>query len=173
MKIATIADLIEYRRKNEKLVEVKEKGKFFSKTAGEFDSIIYKSKIDNIEHIALIKGKIDEDSPTLVRMHHLNILTDCLDDVKNPRSGLLIKAMKKIAKEGKGAVVLIRQPSESILNLSENNIQNKEKELRNYGIGAQILLDLGIKNLLLLANTKKSIIGLDGYGIKVCGYKKI
>lgn len=176
MKIATIADLIEYRRKNEKLVEVKERRKFISKVAGEFDATIYESKIDGVEHIALVKGKIDETAPTLVRMHHLNILNDCLDDANDPRSGSLIKAMKKISKAKKGVVVLIRQPNESLSNLffSEENLQkNKEKTLRNYGIGAQILSDLGIKNMTLLTNSKKSVIGLEGYNIKICGYKKI
>lgn len=176
MKIATIADLIEYRRKNEKLIEIVGRQKFTSKSAGEFDVTIYRSKIDGVEHIALVKGQIDATTPTLVRMHHLNILSDCLDDAQNPRSGLLIKAMKKIAKEGKGAVVLIRQPNESISHLlgkEKNHSEIKQKELRNYGTGAQILSDLGIKNLVLLTNAKKSVIGLEGYEIKICGYKKI
>lgn len=176
MKIATIADLIEYRRKNEKLIEIVGRRKFTSNSAGEFDATIYRSKIDGVEHIALVKGKIDGNTPTLVRMHHLNILSDCLDDAQNPRSGLLIKAMKKIAKEGKGAVVLIRQPNESISHLlgeEKDHSEIKQKELRNYGTGAQILSDLGIKNLILLTNAKKSVIGLEGYEIKICGHKKI
>ncbi len=169
LKIATIADLIEYRRKNEKLVEVVERGIFDSKSAGEFNFTIYKSKIDNIEHIALTKGTFDEATSTLVRMHHLNILSDCLD-INNGRSGLLLKALQKISDVGKGALVLIRQPNESIANLI-NNTTNKERELRNYGIGAQILLDLGIKNLTLLAKEKKLVIGLEGYGIKISSYE--
>jgi len=176
LKIATIADLIEYRRQNEKLIEVKERKKFISKIAGEFDATIYKSKIDGVEHIALVKGKIDETLPTLVRMHHLNILNDCLDDAKNPKTGSLVKSLKKISKAGNGVLVLIRQPSESISHLlgeEKDEQKNKEKALRNYGIGAQILSDLGIKNMTLLTNSKKSVIGLEGYGIKICGYKKI
>jgi 3,4-dihydroxy 2-butanone 4-phosphate synthase / GTP cyclohydrolase II len=120
LKIATIADLIEYRRKNEKLIEVKEKTKFISKSAGEFAMTIYKSKIDDVEHIALTKGDVVKTAPTLVRMHHLNILNDCLDDANNPRSGLLLKALEAIAEEKVGAVVLLRQPSENIKN---NNSQ--------------------------------------------------
>lgn len=177
LRIATIADLIEYRRQNERLVELKEVKKFISKTAGEFEAKIYKNKIDGIEHIALIKGVIDESSPALVRMHHLNILNDCLDDAKNPRSGLLLKAMKKIGEHGSGAIVLIRQPNESISHLffEEENGQNKSNELtlRNYGIGAQILLDLGIKDLILIANSKKSVIGLEGYGIRISDYCRV
>lgn len=172
MRIATIADLIEYRRKHEKLIEVIEQKKFVSKIAGEFSATIYRSKIDGIEHIALVKGEVDQTAPTLVRMHHLNILNDCLDDAENPKTGSLNKALKKISKAGKGVLVLIRQPNESISNLFSGE-QNKEKTLRNYGIGAQILSDLGVKNMLLLTNSKKSVIGLEGYGIKICGYKKI
>jgi 3,4-dihydroxy 2-butanone 4-phosphate synthase/GTP cyclohydrolase II len=176
MKIATIADLIEYRRKNEKLVEVIEHKKFISKAAGEFAATIYKSKIDGIEHIALVKGEIDETLPTLVRMHHLNILSDCLDDAQNHRTGSLIEAMKEIEKEKNGVIVLIRQPNEAISHLlgeTKNLPINREKELRNYGIGAQILSDLGVKNMILLTNAQKAVIGLEGYGIKICGYKKI
>lgn len=172
MKIATIADLIEYRRKNEKLVEAVERKKFFSKAAGEFQATIYRSKIDGVEHIALQKGEISKTSPTLVRMHHLNILNDCLDDAQNPKTGSLIKAMKKISKNGNGVVVLIRQPSETISALTKAE-PNQEKQLRNYGIGAQILTDLGVKNMTLLANSKKSVIGLEGYDLKISGYKKI
>ena len=176
MKIGTIADLIEYRRKNEKLIEVVSRQKFVSKSAGEFEATIYKSKIDNVEHIALVKGKISKATPTLVRMHHLNILNDCLDEAQNPRTGSLTKALKKISKEENGVLVLIRQPNEAISNLlsEEKNLpRNKEKELRNYGIGAQILSDLGVRDMILLTNSKKSVIGLDGYEIRICGYKKI
>jgi 3,4-dihydroxy 2-butanone 4-phosphate synthase / GTP cyclohydrolase II len=176
IKIATIADLIEYRRKNEKLIEVKERKKFVSKIAGEFEATIYRSKIDGVEHIALVKGKIDENSPTLVRMHHLNILNDCLDDANNPKTGSLLKSLKKISKAGSGVLVLIRQPSELISNLfgeEKDEQKNKEKTLRNYGIGAQILSDIGVKNMILLTNSKKSVIGLEGYDIKICSYKKI
>ncbi|MDX2082538.1 MAG: 3,4-dihydroxy-2-butanone-4-phosphate synthase [Rickettsiales bacterium] len=176
MKIATIADLIEYRRKNEKLISVKERGKFISKHGGAFDLVIYKSQVDGIEHIALIKGQISKTLPTLVRMHHLNIFTDCLFDQENPKSSLLIKAMKKISKAGNGVIVLIRQPNETIshlLPINENKPKNKEQELRNYGTGAQILSDLGITNMILLTNSRKSVIGLEGYGIKISDYKKI
>jgi 3,4-dihydroxy 2-butanone 4-phosphate synthase/GTP cyclohydrolase II len=172
MKIATIADLIEYRRKNERLVEVKERRKFVSKVAGEFDATIYANKIDGVEHIALVKGKISGDAPTLVRMHHLNILNDCLDDAQNQKTGTLTKALKKISKNGSGVLVLIRQPNESLLDLFAGE-KNKEKELRNYGIGAQILSDLGVREMTLLSNSKKSVIGLDAYGLSIRKYKKI
>ncbi len=173
MKIATIADLIEYRRKHEKLIEIIEEKIFVSKIAGEFSLKVYRSKIDGVEHLALVKGKIDETSspltPTLVRMHHLNIFHDCLDDAKSEKSGLLLAAMKKISDNKNGVLVLIRQPQEKISDVF-NAEKNQEKQLRSYGTGAQILADLGIKNMTLLTNSKKSVIGLEGYGIKICGY---
>jgi len=176
LKIATIADLIEYRRKKDQLIEMIDSQKFFSNIAGEMELRTYRSKIDGIEHLAMIKGSIDTNSPTLVRMHHLNIIADCLEDSKNPRSGLLKKSLKIINKKQNGVIVIIRQPQEKIADLlfNENTQQNySQKTLRNYGTGAQILVDLGIKKLTLLSNSKKSIIGLDAFGIKICGYKKI
>lgn len=172
IKIATIADLIEYRRRNEKLVVRTSEKKFVSKDAGEFNLITFKSQVDGIEHIVLVKGEIDQSKPTLVRMHHLNIFNDCLDDAESPKTGLLKKALKKIAKNQNGVIVIIRQPREDLQGLVDSE-NAKTKELRNYGIGAQILTDLGIKNMILLSSAKKSVIGLEGYGLKISGYKKI
>ncbi len=172
LKIATIADLIEYRRKNEKLVEATQTYDFASQNGGKFKMTIYKSKTDNIEHIALVKGEISSNASTLVRMHHLNIFADCLFDNSLEKKDLLKKSMKKIEKHGSGAIIIIRQPQESLQDLLY--AQNKTtKTLRNYGIGAQILADLGIKKMTLLTSSKKSVIGLDGYGIEIVGYKKI
>ena len=122
------------------------------------------------------KGKIDSSETILVRMHHLNIIADCLQEQQNPRSGLLFKALKKINKAQKGVLVIIRQPYEKISDLifqNQSSAIESQKTLRNYGTGAQILADLGVKNLTLLSNSKKSVIGLDAFGIKICGYKKI
>lgn len=183
LKIATIADLIEYRRQNEKLVEIVEKRKFVSEIAGELSATIYKSKIDDVEHIALVKGDIrqNQSQPTLVRMHHLNIFNDCLD-AKSPKSNLLRRSLEVIAKKDVAVIVLIRQPNESVshlLNMHSSDaerttpVTKTEGELRNYGIGAQILSDLGIKNMTLLTNSKKAVIGLEGHDITICGYQEI
>jgi 3,4-dihydroxy 2-butanone 4-phosphate synthase/GTP cyclohydrolase II len=170
LKIATIADLIEYRRKNERLVEANFRQKFTSKNGGEFDLVSYKSKVDGVEHIALVKGEIDGKKPVLVRMHHLNIIHDCLFDAASPKNGLLAKAMKKLEKNGSGVIVIIRQPNEKLSDLFLGATQNT---LRNYGIGAQILVDLGVKEMTLLTNSKKSVVGLDGYDLKIRSYRKI
>jgi 3,4-dihydroxy 2-butanone 4-phosphate synthase/GTP cyclohydrolase II len=172
MKIATIADLIEYRRKHEKLIEVVEERKFISESAGEFLMKIYRSKIDGVEHLALVKGNIGGTLQTLVRMHHLNIFHDCLDDKQSQKSGLLINALQKISKNGSGVLVLIRQPQEKITDVL-NGEKNQEKQLRSYGTGAQILVDLGVQDMTLLTNSKKSVIGLDGYGLKISNYQEI
>lgn len=178
LKIATIADLIEYRRQNERLVERVLEEKFNSVAGGEFKAIIYRSAIDNVEHIALVKGEIDATKSTLVRMHHLDILSDALDNANDSRSGLLEKSLQKISQNGSGVLVLLRQPRELISNRllgkkEENKSENEVTMLRNYGIGAQILLDIGIKNLKLLTNSQKSVVGLDGYGIAIEGYESL
>lgn len=172
LKIATIADLIEFRRKNEKLVSMIHSQKFNSKSAGEFDLKVYKSSVDQIEHIALIKGKIDSSSPVLVRMHHLNIFSDCLDDINDAKSSLLNDSLKKIDENGSGVLVIIRQPNESVFNYLGINKDN-DATLRNYGTGAQILLDIGVKKMNLISSLQKSVIGLEGYGLEICGYEKI
>ncbi len=173
LKIATIADLIEYRRHYDKLIERKEESEIDSKTAGKFKAIIYQSKINNVEHLALVKGEIKSDEPVLVRMHHLNIFSDVLDDKKNDRTGILQKAMKIIADKNCGIIVIIRQTNQSIIELIYQSSNKTKPELRNYGIGAQILLDLGVKNMTLLTNSEKSVIGLEGYGLKICSYQKL
>lgn len=174
LKIATIADLIEYRRYYDKLIERTAETEIDNKIAGKFRAIIYQSKINNVEHLALVKGKIDGEKPVLVRMHHLNIFSDVLDDKKNDKTGVLQKSMQKISEEKCGVVVIIRQTNESIIDLiNQSSNKTSKPKLRNYGIGAQILLDLGVKNMQLLTNSKKSVIGLEGYGLKICNYQKI
>ena len=174
LKIATIADLIEYRRYNDKLIEKLSQTILNSKFGGQFQTIIYKSKVDNIEHLALVKGQIKSDEKIMVRMHHLDFFSDILGEV--PSSSILQKSMLKIADNKRGVIVIIRQPNHSLSDLTENDASvqsSRQKELRNYGIGAQILLDLGVKDMILLTNSKKSIIGLEGYGLKICDYQNI
>lgn len=171
IKIATIADLIKYRRQNEKLIELKSRGIFESKFGGNFDLLVYKSLIDEVEHIALIKGKIKKDQPTLVRMHNLDIINDCLFDSKSDRAGLLQESMRIISENQCGAIIILRQPSSSLDMMVRNGV-DQELILRKYGIGAQILLDLGIENLTLLTNSEQIIVGLEGYGIKISGYQR-
>ncbi len=178
LKIATIADLIEYRRRREKLVESVASKTINSKHGGEFQMYIYASKLEYAEHVVLVKGEIKQDKPNLVRMHAIDIFADVLGDLDSQKSGELQSAMQQISDAGSGVVVLLRPPRRDLLSAKINSSNtsdksNKSKDLRDYGIGAQILLDLGIKDMTLLSNTQKQLVGLDGYGLNIVGYEKV
>lgn len=177
LKIATIADLIAYRRRSEKLVRRVIESDFHSEFGGDWQIIVYTSTTQYAEHIALVKGKITKDSPTFVRMHSLNLLQDMLGDSHQNHTTNLRPAMEYINKHGSGVIVLIREPIRTAvsdkLRLRLGEEPHAQADLRDYGIGAQILLDLGIKDMILLSNSKRSIIGLEGYGLTVQGYQNI
>jgi 3,4-dihydroxy 2-butanone 4-phosphate synthase/GTP cyclohydrolase II len=177
LKIGAIADLISYRRRSEKLVRRVVESDFNSRFGGQFNMIVYTATHEYAEHIALVKGKIDTSKPTLVRMHSLNLLQDLLGDEQAASGGVLQAAMKQIAENGSGVIVLIREPVRTSvsdrlrLKLGEQPIA--PMDLRDYGIGAQILLDLGVRNMVLLSNSKRAVIGLEGYGLTITGYQEI
>lgn len=177
LKIASIADLISYRRRSEKLVKRVVESDFASGFGGAFRMIVYSSTLEYAEHIALVKGKIDPKQPTLVRMHSLNLLQDLLGDAQSPGAGVLQAAMREIEKAGSGVVVLIREPIRTSVSdrvrVKRGEAPLAPMDLRDYGIGAQILLDLGVREMVLLSNSKRSIIGLDGYGLSITGYHPI
>lgn len=174
LKIATIADLIAYRRKSEKLVTRLIETPLHT-TYGDFTCIVYATKLGYAEHIALIKGTINSNTPTLVRMHAHDVLQDALGDMyhftsTNKKTSMLDACLKLIAQSEQGVLVLLREPNKSAVSdrLSARiNAQHRENTLRDYGIGAQILLDLGVTSMSLLTNSPKSIVGLDGYGLEV------
>ena len=170
LNIATIADLIAYRRKTEILIEKIAESTLTSQYGGEFKMFVYKNKMEYAEHIVLQKGDINS-SPTLVRMHSHNILSDSLGDEKG--AGNLQKSMEIIAQEENGVIVIIRPPNKATVSNIVSPDKNSSVDLREYGIGAQILLDLGIRDMILLTNSQKSVIGLEGYGLEVVGYKEI
>ncbi|MBP3126585.1 3,4-dihydroxy-2-butanone-4-phosphate synthase [Thalassospira sp. ER-Se-21-Dark] len=184
LKIAQIADLIRYRRKHEKVVQRKATTKIKSVNGGEFDMHLYVNNVTYAEHIALVKGDISDDVPVLTRVHALNVIEDVLGDTQTGHQGQLSAAMRQIGEEGRGVVVLIREPrpntlSASIAKLIEMNggdgdalrqelaNENGDGDLRDYGVGAQILHDLGIRDMILLSNTKRHIVGLDGFGLNL------
>tara|TARA_B100000029_G_scaffold480423_1_gene528436 strand:- start:2888 stop:3976 length:1089 start_codon:yes stop_codon:yes gene_type:complete len=168
IKVATISDLISYRRKKEKIIERTLKTKIKSKYGGEFNLIVYKNKIVPAEHIALIKGKINPKKPVLVRVHALNFLTDILGTSRFINNQIK-KSMEMISKRKNGVIVIIREPRSWSLSqrIKSNFDDKKSSQLRDYGVGAQILIDLGIKNMILISNSKKTIVGLEGYGLKI------
>lgn len=173
VKVGTIADLIAYRRRTETIVERKVSSKLVSSQGGEFALHIYTNRMAYAEHIALVKGEIKPDKPVLVRMHALNILDDVLGDVSSGRGGEIEKAMRLIEKEGSGVIVILREPQANSLSqrVAARAGEEVKTELRDYGVGAQILLDLGVKNMVLLSNAPKNVIGLEGYGLTIVGYK--
>ncbi len=184
LKIGTIADLIAYRLRNDSVVTRTVETRLSRRHGGDFDVYIYESQMNGLEHVAVIKGDLSGDEPVLVRMHALNVLDDVLHDTGHERQGELEMSLRMIAEEGRGAVVLIRDSWNSrfstqiamrkdISDQAGSRKAGAEKEkkpqtLRNYGIGAQILRDLGISRLRLLTNTRESSIkGIDGYGLKI------
>jgi 3,4-dihydroxy 2-butanone 4-phosphate synthase/GTP cyclohydrolase II len=182
LKIGTIADLIAYRLKNDRLIERTIETEFTSANGGNFKMIVYTNKIAHAEHIALIKGDISDGNPVLVRMHALNVLEDVLGDAASGKQHQLQSAMQMIGDECRGLVVLIREPHRNSLSnrvrvkLGEPQIVTNDEhgnELRDYGVGAQILLDLGVSSMILLSDTQKTIVGLEGFGIEVIDQRPI
>ena len=170
LKIATISDLISYRRKKEKIIERTLETKINSKFGGNFKLIVYKNKLVPAEHIALVKGNINSKKPVLVRVHALNFLNDILGNSSFANNNQIKKAMEMINKKRNGILVIIREPRSWTLSQrikSTSNNTKKNNQLRDYGVGAQILIDLGVKYMNLISNSKKTIIGLEGYGLKI------
>ncbi|MFD1627568.1 3,4-dihydroxy-2-butanone-4-phosphate synthase [Azospirillum griseum] len=177
LKVGTIADLIAYRRRTETIVEQRLAGTLDSRYGGRFQTYVYTNKIHYAEHIALVRGDISGDEPVLVRMHALSVLDDVLGDRNSGRADELQASMEVIAREGRGVIVLLREPQpnglSSVLKARLEGQAGSAPELRDYGVGAQILLDLGVRSMILLSNRKKSIIGLEGYGLTVVGHRAI
>jgi 3,4-dihydroxy 2-butanone 4-phosphate synthase/GTP cyclohydrolase II len=174
MKIGTIADLIAYRRRTETIVEKRLTTDFRSVFGDDFKLHIYVNRISYAEHVALVKGDVSGNEPVLVRMHALNVLDDVLGDAAHGRGGDIQAAMRMVAEEGRGVVVLLREANPT--SLSSRLAAEGEKPpqtIRDYGVGAQILLDLGVKNMILLTNSPKTVVGLEGYGLSILGHRPI
>ncbi|HSR54916.1 MAG TPA: 3,4-dihydroxy-2-butanone-4-phosphate synthase [Alphaproteobacteria bacterium] len=181
LKVASISDLIAYRRRTEKIIKKVAETTIDSRYGGEFKLHVFSNKVEPGEHVALTKGDVGGNEPVLVRMHALNVLADVLGDrtesqfaagEKRDRATELHAAMEAIAEAGRGVVVIIRETSPTALSrfVAERDGRPLTKpisELRQYGIGAQILLELGVRNMILLTNTRRTIVGLDGYGLEL------
>jgi 3,4-dihydroxy 2-butanone 4-phosphate synthase/GTP cyclohydrolase II len=172
LKIGTIADLIAYRRKYDHFVQRTIETPFQSHNGGDWKLAVYVNMLEYAEHIALVKGDISTPEPVLVRMHAVNIFSDMLDWAPYDRD-VLGESMRIIAGEGRGVVVLLRTTrptfvSDIILRRIADDIDRRR--VKEYGVGAQILLDLGIKNMILLTDTpEKKVVALDGYGLNIVG----
>ena len=172
LKIGTIADIIAYRRKHDHFVKRIKEMDFESRNGGAFKLAIYLNTIENQEHVALVKGDVSGDEPVLVRMHAYNLFDDTLAAKWGP-GDVLGESMRMIGEAGRGVVVLIRRhriaPVSEVLAQSNKTMPDMEQSrLKEYGVGAQILLDLGIKNMVLLTNTQgRRVVALEGYGLNI------
>lgn len=177
LKLGTVSDLIAYRRRTETIVERKMTTTLHSVHGGEFALHVYVNTAAYAEHIALVKGDISGEAPVLVRMHALNVIDDVLGDRSQGHGCALQAAMDRIGAEGRGVIVLIReaQPTSLSLRLQQRLDGTREisTELRDYGVGAQILLDLGVRSMVLLSNTPRTIVGLDAYGLKLVAQQPV
>ena len=173
MKIGAIADLIAYRRRFDRTIERVVETELHSRFGGDFRMVVFGSTLEGTEHVALVKGNVKGDAPVMVRMHAVNILEDLLGDHHRQRGGGLQQAMEMIGTAERGVVVLIRETRAT--NLSERITAElgakadggDGSQLRDYGVGAQILIELGVKNLILLTNTPRRVVGIEGYGLNI------
>jgi len=189
VNICTVTDLIEYRMLTESFVHRAVEAILPTEYGGNLKIIVYDNDINNVQHIALIKGEIDSNKPILVRIHSECLTGDIFGSLRCRCGEELHKSMEMIAQEGTGVLLYIRQESKGggLVNLLKSYViqdqcfdivETKGKpelqfDLRNYGIGAQILVDLGVKNMRLVTKNPKRIIGLHGYGLNVVEYVPI
>jgi 3,4-dihydroxy 2-butanone 4-phosphate synthase/GTP cyclohydrolase II len=174
LKIGTIADLIAYRRRTERYVERIMDTPFDSVHGGPFRLMLYRNTIEGAEHVALVHGKIDPSKPTLVRMHQIDFAADLLGHVE-ARQSYVPKALQAITDHpGAGVVVFLRDPA--LQGLAErlagpDKPAAADRSIKAYGVGAQILLDLGVRDMVVMSSTRPSPTALEGYGLRIVGWR--
>ena len=179
INIGSIEELIRWRVRNDPIVKLKYSDKLISKIAGKFKFFCYSNIIDGTEHFALVKGDINEKTNTLVRVQKLNYISDLFGgNLLSERKSLdttIEKIMLELEKNGRGVLVIIKD-NNSLFNASQkkpNSNYGENQEFREYGVGAQILRDLGVRKMILLTNSKKAIIGLEGFDLKIIEHKEL
>ncbi|MDJ0809112.1 MAG: bifunctional 3,4-dihydroxy-2-butanone-4-phosphate synthase/GTP cyclohydrolase II [Desulfobacterales bacterium] len=180
--IVTIADLVEYRMRKESFVR-RAAETLIPTLAGEFQIVVYENDVDQLTHIALVKGEVKPEQPTLVRVHSECLTGDVFGSMRCDCGDQLHQAMQKIDGEGSGVVLYLRQEGRGIglvnkikaYALQEEGLDTVEaneelgfkSDMRNYGIGAQMLVDLGVRQMRLMTNNPKKMVGLEGYGLSI------
>ncbi len=173
LRIGTIRDLIAYRLRHDHLVQCVASVPLDSIHGGQWTAKTYVNKAEYAEHMVLQKGRIEPGKPTLVRVHAMSMFTDLFGEVGG-RAGQLQRAMEVIGAAGAGIVVIIRDARPDAISAQMRARGAGEPvELRDYGIGAQILVDLGVTDMVLLTNAHRNIVGLQGYGLNVVGEQAI
>jgi 3,4-dihydroxy 2-butanone 4-phosphate synthase/GTP cyclohydrolase II len=173
LKLGTIADLIGHRRRTERLVRRVQEGEIHHAEGGDWKLIVYANTVEYAEHLVLFKGDLAGAEPPMVRVHAVDLLGDMLG---GPHATTLHGAMRMIAAEGRGAVVLIRDAQRNSLSERVRLMAGSPRpvqSLRDYGIGAQILVDLGLKDMVLLSNTHRTVVGLEAYGLNIVDQRPI
>ena len=175
INMASIEDLIRWRVRNDPIVKRKYKTILKTEVAGEFHFYCYMNIVDGIEHFALVKGEIEENQETLVRVQKLDYIADIfrgkLEGKEVQGNNYIERTLIEINAHKKGVLVILKDND----TLYESIKKNKEQiqQFREYGVGAQILRDLGVRNMILLSKSKRAIIGLEGFDLKVKGHKNI
>ena len=173
LKLGTIADLIAYRRTNEKLIKRVEQGVATAANGSNWKMYAFESKVDGLEYLAMVKGDVSGTAPVLVRMHSMDIISEVLG---GEHFKALHGAIAQIEQAGRGVVVVLREYRKTPMSDGIRALKDgapPTPALRDYGIGAQILVDLGVKNMILLSNHKRTIVGLEGYGLNVVEQRQI
>ena len=180
LKIGSIADLIAYRRSSETLVQRAVETVMNGRIGGEWRLMIFENTISGVEHVALIKGDISTPEPVLVRMHSLDMMTDVLGEISERRSGHELEtAMQTIADKERGIVVLLRESTNTSLSetisaaINGTPIHDTASGLREYGVGAQILHELGVRRMVLLSDRPANVISLDGYDLEIVDWRRL
>ncbi len=173
LKIGAIADLIAHRSLFDHYLEKVLETDFAMRTGSGFRLHVFRNRIDNVEHMALVKGAPRPDKPTLVRVHRLEVCADVLGGF-DARAGLVEKAVARIEAEGEGVLVLLRDPSPSAISRAISGVPmdvGEDASVRVIGVGAQILRELGLRRLIVMSNTAHRHVGVEGYGLRVEGWR--